>query len=343
MTKHKTILLAAVLLVCPAGLYARGGGGCLEQDTIIVTPAGPVKVQDLSLGMKVRTFIAGRSHDAAVIAATQVQPDCYVELTLPDETQIRLTAEHPVAVSQDEFIQAGLLKAGDAVVVSDGSQGLKQVNILGIRRISTGKPAYNLLVAPGGTFLAGPLLVHNKGCFLPDTPIARADGSSTLISVIRPGDSVLAFQPDGRLINTTVRKILAHQAEVFLIVRTAEVELRVTEEHPFFIGRGRYKIARAIKVGDEIFAWDGQKGLTSQKVLQITPVSRQCTVYNLQTDDPHTFFAAGIAVHNKGGGSSSHSSGSSRSGSSGPETWFDKLIEIIGGIFMIIVGAVSAL
>ena len=46
-------------------------------------------------------------------------------------------------------------------------------------------------------FFANGLLVHNKGCFLPDTPITMADGRQQAISTIRIGDRVLAFTPDG--------------------------------------------------------------------------------------------------------------------------------------------------
>jgi len=42
--------------------------------------------------------------------------------------------------------------------------------------------------------------------------------------------------------------------------------------------------------------------LSAEPIRSIERV-RGCTlVYNLQTDAPHTYFASGIAVHNKGGG-----------------------------------------
>ncbi len=44
-----------------------------------------------------------------------------------------------------------------------------------VKRIAAKGPAYNLLVSPGGTYLANGIVVHNKGCFLPETLI-RKDG-----------------------------------------------------------------------------------------------------------------------------------------------------------------------
>jgi predicted lipid-binding transport protein (Tim44 family) len=100
--------------------------------------------------------------------------------------------------------------------------------------------------------------------------------------------------------------------------------LRVTADHPFYIGDGRFKTLEALRAGDRIFAWDGQS-LGGQQIVSMETVRKTTEVFNLQTDYPNTFFVDQLAVHNKGGGggggsrssSSSHSSSSSRSGTSG--------------------------
>jgi hypothetical protein len=56
-------------------------------------------------------------------------------------------------------------------------------------------------------------------------------------------------------------------------------------------------------VGDAVYLWSGDR-LTAEIVLSKKAVDSPCTVYNLHTDSPHTFFANKIAVHNKGGASS---------------------------------------
>ena len=79
------------------------------------------------------------------------------------------------------------------------------------------------------------------------------------------------------------------------------VTLRVTPEHPFYVGDGTFRTLEALRIGDRIFAYDGL-GLRAQQITGIEHMYTPTRVYNLQTDAPHTFFANGIAVHNKGGG-----------------------------------------
>ena len=91
------------------------------------------------------------------------------------------------------------------------------------------------------------------------------------------------------------------EVEGYLVVRTGRMVLQVTPEHPFYVGEGMFKTIEALHVGDEVYAFDG-RGLSAQKIEDIQRVTGKAKVYNLQTDFPNTFFAAGVAVHNKGGG-----------------------------------------
>jgi len=174
--------------------------------------------------------------------------------------------------------------------------------IAAVRIVAAAHPAYNLLVAPGGTFVADGAVVHNKGCFLPDTPILRADGREAPIASIKPGDELLAFTEDGMPAQAIVRDIITHDVDEYVLLSTDRITLKVTAEHPFFVGHGTFKTLEALGVGDTIYAYDGSHSLSPQRVTSIQRVSQPVRVYNLQTDEPHTFFAHGIAVHNKGGG-----------------------------------------
>jgi predicted lipid-binding transport protein (Tim44 family) len=153
-----------------------------------------------------------------------------------------------------------------------------------------------LLVIPGVSWARG-----GGGCFLPESPILRADGTEVLISAVKPGDTLWAFKPDGHLVTTHVRSVLRLEAEAYIRMKTDRVTLRVTAEHPFYVGRGTFKTAEALKPGDIVLAYDGQ-WLAEQRILSLERVRERVSVYNLQTDQPHTFFASGVAVHNKGGG-----------------------------------------
>jgi predicted lipid-binding transport protein (Tim44 family) len=167
-------------------------------------------------------------------------------------------------------------------------------------------------VTPGGTYLADGVVVHNKGCFLPDTQILKADRTSISISQVRPGDRLLSFTLDGQIVDAVVQNVWSHQVDEYIVITTDHVVLRVTPEHPFYVGNGTFRTLESLKVGDWIFAFDGQ-GLSAQEVVQIDRVHSRTQVYNLQVDQPHTFFANDIAVHNKGGGGGGgggfHSSG----------------------------------
>ena len=144
------------------------------------------------------------------------------------------------------------------------------------------------------------------------------------ISAVQAGEELLAFTPEGQLVRTRVQSVLRRTVDEYVILKTDQQILRVTADHPFYIGDGRFKTLEALRAGDRIIAWDGQS-LTGQQIVSIEKVRESTEVFNLQTDYPNTFFVDHLAVHNKGGGggggssggSSSHSSSSSSSGSGG--------------------------
>ena len=293
------VALVAAALAAGAA-FARGGGGCLEEGTPVLTPSGPVAVERLAPGDEVLSVCGGRLITATVAARMQVQPEEYVVLRAAGR-MLRVTAEHPLAVAPGTFREASYLRAGDALLLREGDS-TRPALIEAVARVKAGRPAYNLLVTPGGTYLADGLIVHNKGCFLPDTPILRADGSETAIADVRPGEKLLAFTPAGEIVTAEVAAVLAIEVDEYALVTTDRVTLRVTLEHPFYAGDGTFKTLEALKVGDSIFAWDGERSLSAQPIRSIERIRSRARVYNLQTDAPHTYFASGIAVHNKGGG-----------------------------------------
>lgn len=294
------------LQVGAAALFARGGGGCLERGTLIDTPRGPIPVEQLSIGDNVWGLVAGERVPVIVQAVFEVMPANYIEL-VAGNTTLRLTPEHPVQVAPGTFVRADRLEVGRVIP--------NALRLATVRFVPATAPAYNLLVSPGGVYFAHGFTVHNKGCFLPETPVTMADGTRRAISAVGVGDAVLAFDPHGAIVPAYVQRVLTHQVESHLILRTARVELHVTEEHPFLVGDGIFKTAEALRPGDTVFAYDGT-GLTPQPVLAIERRRASVTVYNLQTDAPHTFLADGIAVHNKGGGGGGGRSHSRRSSSS---------------------------
>ncbi|MGD0571986.1 MAG: polymorphic toxin-type HINT domain-containing protein [Sedimentisphaerales bacterium] len=298
----KIAIFALVLLwlfVLPCSVFARGGGGCIEGGSLILTPTGNVAIEKLKPGDKVISLSNGLPAESEVRALYSVKPYDYFEVVIEGHI-LRLTEEHPIEISPGIFRMAGFLKAGDEIYTQENGI-IRDCVIRSVKRVAATKDAYNLLVLPGGTYFANGVLVHNKGCFLPETSIRKADGSETPISTIKAGDRLMAFTTQGEMVNAIVQNVITHDVNEYCIVRTAKNVVRVTAEHPFYVGNGTFKTLEALKPGDNIFVFDGN-GLSAQQIESIEIIKSSTRVYNLQTDKPNTFFANGIAVHNKGGG-----------------------------------------
>lgn len=295
------VIWSAVMLLlylAPEPSWARGGGGCLAESTLVLTPGGVVAIEKLKKGDPVWSIIDGKLQKAEVQALIMVQPEEYLEVSAGDG-RLEVTPEHPMMVARGEYRLAGRIQVGDAVYLVHNGK-LDEVAVRSVNRIQARRPAYNLLVFPGGTFITGQFVVHNKGCFLPDSQILRSDGRESPIGSIHSGDEVFAFTPEGRMVRTRVRTIIRHEADEYILLKTDRATLQVTKEHPFYVGRGTFKTVEALKEGDSVFAWDGQ-WLAEQRIISLRRVEARVQVFNLQTDHPNTFFAGRIAVHNKGG------------------------------------------
>ena len=274
--KFTRVIFGGLLGLAATVVLGRGGGGCFEAGTPIQTPHGPIRIEALRVGDEVT---GGR-----VVAITKILPPEYLEL--PDG--VRVTAEHPFQIAPGVFQIAALVFPSAP-------------------RIAATQPAFNLLVSPSGTYIAQHYLVHNKGCFLPETPILQTDGSTLAISAVRPGQQLLAFELSGNVVTSTVQNVITHDVDEYLVVQTEHLELHVTVEHPFYVGQGTFKTLAALQPGDTIYAVNtdeasGQLRLSPQRILSIGRIRQPTRVYNLQTDAPNTYFANGVAVHNKGGG-----------------------------------------
>lgn len=295
----RTIILGAIILACAVPASARGGGGCLRAGTPVLTPDGPIPIERLQAGDKVLGVIDGQLKPAIVLACYEVAAQEFRELHTKD-CVVLATPEHPFMTAAGVFRTAESLREGETLYIEHAG-AIVASPLESVRSVLAAAPAYNLLVSPGGTFIAGGIVVHNKGCFLGDTPILRGDGSYTFIRQIKPGDELLAFGEDGKTVPATVRSVISLQVDEYLEVVAGSMRLEVTPEHPFYVGRGAFKTIESLAAGENVYVYDG-KGLSPQPIVSIRRVHAAATVYSLQTDRPHTFFANGVAVHNKGGG-----------------------------------------
>ena len=181
-----------------------------------------------------------------------------------------------------------------------------------------------LLLFSGAAFARG-----GGGCFLPGT-LVQTPGGSIPIEQLLPGQAVLSFDGNS-VVQSTVSEIYTVQRDYYYEISAGGSLVRVTAEHPFYIGNGEFENVSQLKEGDTIYAL-ANGTLAPVRIDSVSLLETPATAYNLHTDSPNTFFAGGFAVHNKGGGgggggggfhsSSSHSSSSGGSYYPPPNTYY---------------------
>jgi predicted lipid-binding transport protein (Tim44 family) len=297
---RRLLFISTILLQVffTATAFGRGGGGCFLAGTPVRVPGGTAAIENLSVGDSVIVPAGAIEQTGTVCSVTSFEPGAALELVIGGRRLI-VTGTHPFQVAPGVFIEAGFLKEGDTVCIRDKEKILTAA-VDSIRPVQSAGRFHDILVMPGGIYVADGAIVHNKGCFLPDTLITRANGKTAPISEIKANCKILAFDKDGKIQPAVVLEVTTRSADGYLAVATDRATLNVTREHPFYVGEGVFKTIGALKTNDTIFAYDGSK-LAAQKILEIKEIPGPVAVYNLKTDAPNTFFAGGIAVHNKGG------------------------------------------
>jgi Pretoxin HINT domain len=138
------------------------------------------------------------------------------------------------------------------------------------------------------------------------TMVTMANGTQKAIEQIQVGERVLAFDDQsGRLLPGTVTQVFVHpswkdQAGTILV----NGRLRATDNHPFFVN-GRWQRAERLEPGDllrvltpaPVDAAPSRTTIT-EAVRSLMPLPGADTVYNLEVERYHTYFAEGLLVHN---------------------------------------------
>jgi intein/homing endonuclease len=132
-------------------------------------------------------------------------------------------------------------------------------------------------------------------CFLPDTSILMADGSTKAIQRIVAGEKVISYDLiKKKLLKVAVKQLLIHPGEkggYFLINK----KIKVTGYHRFWTETNGWQPVYQLKVGDSLLTYEGKKF----PVKSLKKLNGVHTVYNLSISDKnHNFFAEGVLVHN---------------------------------------------
>jgi hypothetical protein len=160
--------------------------------------------------------------------------------------------------------------------------------------------------------------VTTPSCFTGDTLILMADGNTKPISEIAIGDVIQGYDfSTGKTINNQVVQIYFRQVGSFLLING---NLRVTGEHPFAVGQGKWKKAGELEVGETVLGLDGEIKIASIEAVfeavevfnltvngtrnyYVTPPKKTscwCTTREVDQDRIYYFYL----VHNKSGGDS---------------------------------------
>lgn len=138
-----------------------------------------------------------------------------------------------------------------------------------------------------------------KACsFAGATVVLMANGSTKAIADVRPGDEVIAADPEtGERGPRKVKEVFAHSDTLVDLAVDGEV-ITTTEDHPFWNATDHeFQRADRLDPGDEVLASDGRK----VRVKGLVPGSqRTATAYNLSVEGIHTYQVgrSGLLVHN---------------------------------------------
>ncbi|MFG2677709.1 polymorphic toxin-type HINT domain-containing protein [Streptomyces sp. NPDC048392] len=145
-------------------------------------------------------------------------------------------------------------------------------------------------------------------CFLAGTDVLMADGQTKDIEDIRPGDEVMAKDPEtgkegprrvARLIRTEDDK---HFNVLSIATEDGVENLTATYEHPFWSpSEGTWIEAGELTPGTTLLTDDGNTVIVTGN----HAYTSHATTYNLTVDDLHTYYvlagATPVLVHNSGG------------------------------------------
>src|SRR5215471_10130957 len=98
-----------VFVFCACNAWGRGGGGCLEQGTLIATPSGEIAIERLQRGDTVWASANGQIVRAEVQSVSEVVPEEYIEIKVSDRI-LRATREHPIQTGLGTFCIAAKLQ-----------------------------------------------------------------------------------------------------------------------------------------------------------------------------------------------------------------------------------------
>ncbi len=130
------------------------------------------------------------------------------------------------------------------------------------------------------------------GCFVGDTAVTLANGSTALIKDIKVGQEIRTLTDLGTTVNARVSAVTHTEDDGYMVINGV---LRVTPDHLINVN-GTWREAGQAQIGDYLSTISGSEIISS-----LSYEGQKTEVYNLTVDREHTFLADGIWVHNEKG------------------------------------------
>jgi ribosomal protein L31 len=274
--------------------------GCFLAGTLISTPTGERKIETLKKGDNVISYNeeSGIKETSTIGEIDVLQRDKFYTIYTKDGT-ICATAEHPFYTDKG-IVEVKYLTEDHLLYDQDHNE--ISIELITLDYESDPFSVYNLLdVTPNNNYFANGLLVHNKGCFLPDTEIlvsVNMDSYPETVKIqdLKAGDSVVSYnEKTHKRQLSKVEEIDRLIADEYYIINDG---IRTTADHPFYTTDG-VRTVKELKVGDSLL----RVGNLEEKILKIELVEEPTVIYNLLNVVPnHNYYADYYLVHNKGGG-----------------------------------------
>ena len=114
------------------------------------------------------------------------------------------------------------------------------------------------------------------------------------IKNIKVGDKVKVFnlKTNKQEVSTVSQAFSATSNHYYLL----NGKTKVTGEHPYFV-EGGWKRVKNLKIGDKLLHKNGKK----VKVKTLKKFDKPMTIYNIEVEGEHNYYADGLLVHNKHG------------------------------------------
>jgi hypothetical protein len=133
-------------------------------------------------------------------------------------------------------------------------------------------------------------------CFVPGTIVGNSSGGKK-IEDVKVGDKVESFADD-KVTESVVSKIYKVTRDFYFKLVAGDYEVKVTAEHPFYIGNDKFEQVQNLKAGDSVYVMEN-KSLVKKTISSNTRINEKTDAYNLSVNNTQTYFADGFAVHNK--------------------------------------------